>query len=270
MSAIHDYRLRSSLMYNFFTMFSIRMRASKNRSQNLKTHEIHISGAEGIYEEAEILKIAKEYTERALNHPRGKPDNIVITIEKIKEKPKKVPLLPVTTLKCNSPDEAKKIITETLLNIGVSKKTVNNAFKVLTSKKTMRGASLITEKSGMSMEPDKARGIRISRLGIGKADEKILSKMLSKMGINITTVKEALILASKAASCSGVIAEVCVSDDPDYTTGYVSSKKLGYLRMPNIKNRGELHGGRVLFIKENANIKALINYLEKTPVLIYI
>jgi 6-carboxyhexanoate--CoA ligase len=247
-------------MYNFLIMFSIRMRADRK--------QFHISGAEGIFPDAEIFRIIKEYADRALSHPRGRPDRIVITLEELKQRPKKIPLLPVKTLKCSSADEAKKIITELLLNSGISRKAINNGFKVLTSKKTMRGAAAITERSGVRTEPDKERGIRVSRLGIEKADEKTLSKTLSKSGINATTVKEALILASKAASCPQVIAEVCVSDDPDYTTGYIASKKLGYLRIPNIKRHGEMRGGRVLFVKENADIEAASAYLEKTAALL--
>jgi len=239
------------------------MRAS--RTTNRREH--HISGAEGIYEKSAISKMIKAYTERALNHPRGKPDKIVITIEEIKQKPKKAGILPVKTLKCGSPDEAKNIISQMLENIGVSKKAVKNAFKVLTSTNTMRGASLILKETGTRMEPDKKRGVRVSRLGIEKSAEKKLSKRLSKMNINTGTVKEALILASKAAGCPEIIAEVCISDDPDYTTGYIASEKLGYLRIPNIKNRGGMHGGRIFFVKEGVNIKRVIDHLEKKPVM---
>jgi len=91
---------------------------------------------------------------------------------------------------------------------------------------------------------------------------------LSKMRVDTTTVKEALILASKVASHPDVTAEICISDDPDYTTGYIASKQLGYLRIPNIKRRGEKHGGRVFIVKESADIDRLTNYLEKTPVIV--
>ncbi len=239
------------------------MRASRTTNQR----EYHISGAEGIYEKSAISKIVKAYTERALNHPRGKPDKVVITIEEIKQTPKRVPILPVSTIKCSSPDKAKNIISQTLANIGVSKKAISNAFKILTASKTMRGASLILKESGTRMEPDKERGVRASRLGIEKSAEKKLSKKLSTMKINTTAVKEALILASKAAGRPEIIAEVCISDDPDYTTGYIASEKFGYLRIPNIKNCGKMHGGRVFFVKEGVNIKRIIDYLEKTPVM---
>jgi len=250
------------------------MRASKInsqksdfRGQNFKNHEIHISGAEGIYEEAEILKIVKGYAERALNHPRGRPDKIVITIEELDKKPKNISLLPLQTIKCDSPSYAEQIITQMLFKLGISKKAIYNAFRVLRAKQTMRGAAIIAQKSGLRLEPDKSRGIRVSRLGIEKSVYKKISKLLSGMKINTSTVKEALILASKVASCPDVISEICISDDPDYTTGYIASKKLGYLRIPNIKRRGDMNGGRVFFIKEDADINNIINYLEMEPVI---
>lgn len=262
-------------------MFSIRMRASKNTERKARSvrrkersakrqtpNAEHISGAEGIYEEKDILQICSEYLKRAVNHPRGKPDEIVITIEKIKQKIKTIPLLSVKTLKCKSPDEAKRIIIQKLAFPCISKQAVNNGFKVLKSRKAMRGASLILAGSGKRAEPDKNRGVRVSRMGIGKTAGRMLAQKLSKMGINIATVKEALILASKVASCPDIIAEVCVSDDPDYTTGYFASEKEGYLRLANIKKSGEMHGGRVFFIKENADIARVIQYLKGIPVII--
>lgn len=256
--------------------FQVRSLKFKNNSElqtlnpkPLTPNPEHISGAEGIYGGSEITKISKEYIKRALNHPRGRPDEIVITIEKIKQTPEKIPLLPVITLKCNSPAEARQNIIRELRGFGISKKAINTGFRVLNSKKTMRGASLIPMGSGSRVEPDMERGVRVSRMGIEKSAKKRLVQQLSKLHINTTTVREALILASKVASCPDIVAEVCISDDPDYTTGYIASKKLGYLRVPNIKNYGERHGGRVFFIKEDADIKVLIDYLEKKPVLIY-
>jgi len=245
----------------------VRLKNRNNAERRTPNFE-HISGAEGIYEKAEIQKVCEKYIKRALTHPRGKPDEIVITIEKIRQKPKTIPLLPVATFKCNSPEEARKIITQKLESLVISKKAIDNGFVVLNSKKTMRGASLILLKSGARVEPDKERGVRVSRMGIEKATEKNLSEKLSRAKINTTTVKEALVLASKAASCPDVIAEVCISDDPDYTTGYIASKEFGYLRIPNIKRGNEIHGGRVFFIRETADIAGLISYLERKPAII--
>jgi 6-carboxyhexanoate--CoA ligase len=132
----------------------------------------------------------------------------------------------------------------------------------------MRGAALITSKCGYRLEPDVKRGVRASRLGIDSAVLKVLSRRLQKCGINTDIVKEALILASKVTSCKHVIAELCVSDDPHYTTGYVASKHFGYLRIPHIKPQGSRSGGRAFFVNEGAQVKKIINYLEEIPVLV--
>ena len=82
------------------------MRASKKSKRQISETsardsgllEIHISGAEGIYEEKEIAKIIREYTLRALSHQKGRPDSIVISLEEIKQKPQSIQSLPVRTL----------------------------------------------------------------------------------------------------------------------------------------------------------------------------
>jgi 6-carboxyhexanoate--CoA ligase len=252
-------------------LVSIRMRASKKVRRKhcgvSSRKEVHISGAEGLYRRSEIQTTVKQYIERALNHPRGKADSIVITIEDIKQKPQEIQLLPVATVRCNSPAEGKKIASLFLQSLGISRKSIDRAF-ALTKKSTMRGAALITSKCGYRLEPDVKRGVRASRLGIDSAVLKVLSRRLQKCGINTDIVKEALILASKVTSCKHVIAELCVSDDPHYTTGYVASKHFGYLRIPHIKPQGSRSGGRAFFVNEGAQVKKIINYLEEIPVLV--
>src|SRR5208283_1140856 len=258
------------------TMWNVRMRASKdivpqavNLSKTRIRHELHISGVEGIYDSPAITSMFSEYLTRALHHPRGKPDKIVITIEQINEQIMRVPLLPLTTTDCASPAQAREMLFSALLSLGITRKAVNNCLKVISSADTIRGASLISMKSGRRSEPDRERGVRVSRMGIEKTSERRLGTILSATNLNTSTVKEALILASKVASYPDIIAEVCISDDPDYTTSYLAGRQFGYRRIPNIKVPGEMHGGRVFFIKDTANIKALIGYLEKQPVMSY-
>jgi 6-carboxyhexanoate--CoA ligase len=256
-------------------MFSIRMRASQQirtkksevKSRNTKNAEIHISGAEGLYEASEIHRVVKSYIERALSHSKGKTDKIIVTIENIKQKPEEISTLPVATVSCNKPTDAKNIATKILQSIGISKRAIDTAFNSI-KKGSMRGAVIITRQKGNRLEPDRGRGVRVSRLGIDKSDLKALSLKLSRHKINTDTVKEAIILASKVASSRHVVAELCISDDPYYTTGYIASKKFGYLRIPNIKHKGSKKGGRAFFVKEGINVKGIINYLEKLPVII--
>ena len=246
-------------------MWNVRVRASRKTDGG---SGLHISGAEGLYNNTELARTVTACIKRVLGHPRGTPDTIVLTIEAVPQKPADVPLLRINTLRCDSPDRAYDIIPEILESMGITRRAATAALKVLTSVRVMRGASLITAKTGRRIEPDKDRGIRVSRLGMKKAEREKLGLRLSRMRINTETVREALILASKTASCPDILAEVCISDDPDYTTGYVSGREVGYVRIPNIKNRGDMHGGRVFFIRENAEMEKVINYLEKEPVLV--
>ena len=252
------------------------MRASKKlitpmgrrrRSSLITPKEIHISGAEGLCRESEVVKVVKKYIERALNHPRGKADKIVIAIEEIREKPKKIPALPLVTIENSSPIEGEKIARKLLQSEGISGMAVDKTFELI-KKDSMRGAAIITAEKGKHLEPDRKRGVRVSRLGISKSASKQLSARLTRHGINNETVKEALILASKVSSCNHVIAELCVSDDPNYTTGYVASKGLGYVRIPHIKSKGNRRGGRAFFVKEGTGIRGIIEYLERRPVII--
>ncbi len=246
------------------------MRASVRISkENRKTSpDFHISGAEGIFESALTAEVVERYIMRALNHPRGKPDKIEIKIERIKAAPKKIGSLPVMTITCRSTHAARRHIRDLLLLAGATDAAIENALKVVYSPRVMRGASLICASSGKRIEPDRRRGVRASRLGIGHDASYVLRRVLEKEGINSDTVREALVLASKVACCEAVVAELCVSDDPDYTTGYVSSRRFGYVRVPHIKNRGDGRGGRVFFVRDNAVRERVIAFLEKKPVLV--
>jgi 6-carboxyhexanoate--CoA ligase len=242
------------------TMWSIRMRASREGR--------HISGAEGLYENKEINKTINKYIRRALTHPKGRPDEIVITVESLKRKPKEIPALAVSTLRCGSTLYAEKALMEILKKAAISEDSIKEALKIVKGKEVMRGAALISTTGGKRLDKKKERGVRASRMGITKKAQGVLSKKLRRHGINTDTVKEALILASKVSACKGVSAELCVSDDPDYTTGYIASPRTGYLRIPNIKRKGSRRGGRVFFVKDAADVKSVIEYLEEKPVII--
>ncbi len=251
-------------------MVNIRMRASRRFAGKYcsKSSEMHISGAEGIFEQSSAPAIVDEYINRAMTHPRGRPDRIEITLETISGRPKKIRSLPVRTAVCGSTLVARRHIRKILVSAGVTNTAVKRALKVVYGESTMRGASLICAGSGRRVEPDRRRGIRASRLGISTSAGDALTLELQREGINCETVREAVVLASKVASCEQVIAELCVSDDPDYTTGYVSSRKFGYVRIPHIKRKGDRRGGRVFFMRDDADINMAISFLEKMPVLI--
>lgn len=212
--------------------------------------------------------MAQAFVDRAITHPRGMPDRIVLTIEEITAPVKKAPILPLTQTHCADPASAQKLAHDRLQSIGVSEKAIAAAFRILTARQQMRGAALLDAVSGVRMEPDQSRGVRASRLGMGIADCRLFTNMLKDADLNTGTVREAMMLAAKVAAHPDVLAELCVSDDPDYTTGYVASKSFGYIRLPNIKIMGSPNGGRVFFIRPGADVLAVISFLEQTPVLL--
>ncbi len=238
--------------------YSVRMRAGQNG--------VHSSGAEGIYEKDDIIDIVKEYTGRALTHEKGRADEIRLTIEELKEKPRKISSLPLCTVKTQNPEAVQKAVFKILSSIGITERAIDEAFKSLTIGITMRGAMLM-DIEGVRLEPDLLRGVRVTRMGITKKADSTLSRQLIKLGINNDTVKEALILASKVHKYPMVLGELCISDDPNYTTGYIASRAFGYIRLPHIKKRGIPYGGRAFFIT-GGEVKELIKYLQMIPVLI--
>ncbi len=90
----------------------------------------------------------------------------------------------------------------------------------------MRGAMIIDAVSGERLEPDHERGIRASRFDWTDEALDTMTKKLAAIGLTHFRTHEALALATKVAHAPGIIAELCWSDDPDYTAGYVASLKL--------------------------------------------
>ncbi len=238
--------------------YSVRMRSAKTG--------VHVSGAEGIYDISELAGLVKEYTNRAIVHDKGRADEIRLSIEELKELPKRINSLPLCTLNTKNSEAAKKASSKILSSVGITERAIEEAFNYLNVGLTMRGAMLMNIE-GVRLEPDLMRGIRVTRMGIAKKAATDLAKKLGRLGLNNNTVKEALILASKVHKFRMVLGEICISDDPNYTTGYIATRAHGYIRLPRIKKRGVPYGGRAFFIT-GGEVKELIKYLQRTPVLI--
>jgi len=230
--------------------------------------EMHISGAEGLYTEDELEGRAAAYLRRALHHDRGEPDRVVITVERLKEEPQRIGLQPVRTVSITDHREARGFVREVLLSLGVSEEAIRTAVSIVESPDVMRGAAVVRALSGVRAEPDRARGVRATRLGIEPALLQKLYESLDRFGADRAVVSEAVVLASKVASYPHMVAELCVSDDPDYTTGYLSSRETGYVRVPYMKRKGAMNGGRVFFITEECSVEDAVRYLEEIPVVV--
>lgn len=232
-------------------LFSVKMRSSA-----LGTH---ISGAERIVEEREVSDVCAAMGARALAHGKGRPDSITVTVTAIDGDVAHIPALPITEAHCADPVEARETVIDALAPLTPH---AAEAWKLLTTVRDMRGAILFHAATGARLEPDHARGVRVTSM-----DAAIATGEHPEAHSGKTRVTDALVLASKVAHHPAVLAEVCISDDPDYTTGYIASKKLGYLRVPNIKSAGSPVGGR-LFVVDTDEPADLITFLEHTPVLV--
>ncbi len=238
--------------------YSIRMRSARKGS--------HISGAEGIYDKNDIAAMVREYTQRAFTHDKGRADKMRLTVEELNEAPKRISSLKLCTLNTRNADAARRAALKILSSVGIKERAIEEAFRALEAGITMRGAMLL-DIEGVRLEPDLLRGVRVTRMGIEKKASTELSRKLGRLGLNNNTVKEAIILASKVHKYRMVLGELCISDDPNYTTGYIATRAYGYIRLPRIKKRGIPYGGRAFFIT-GGEVKDLIKYLQQTPVLI--
>lgn len=273
MSNINNYEKQIEYSKNSIgkiMMYSIKMRCSKGGP-----HEEggkHISGAERILREDEIEDELINVYRRAITHERGKPDFINLKIEKIDEDEiiyKK--RLNIKEHHVESKEEGLDLAKELLMDNAVSEESAEMAIQNLQDlEESMHGAMLIDKDTGDRIDNKGIKGVRVT--GIASADIAEYQESLKNDGREGLHLEEALILASKIASCKGIVAELCWSDDPSYVIGYVGTKD-NYERIPILKDEGNPVGGRVFFVDTNQlnddyTLDNLIDYLEKQVVLI--
>lgn len=246
-------------------LYSVRMRSAEGGA-----HEIggrHISGAERIVCQGRVREISNGMLERAFSHSRGQADFINIVVEKIDEDNiQEVPLLSVSAAVGRDVAEGHQAVQVALHEAGVTLSAVRKGMEALLAlPDSMRGAMLFCAVTGKRVDGTYTRGIRVSRMDI--EDEQGFIEILEKDGIHNTHVREALVLASKVAAAPEVVAELCWSDDPEYTTGYVASSR-GYIRIPHCKPMGSAIGGRVFFVRPETQVAILSEYLEQQAVIV--
>lgn len=246
-------------------LYNVRMRAAQEAA-----HEIggrHISGAERLVSKGQVNGVMQNMVERAFSHSRGQADFIHVTVEAVAEQRiRMVALLPITTVEVADVRAGQAAARAALVAAGVRLQAAEAGMNsLLALKNSMRGAMLICGVSGKRLDDAAGRGVRVSRMDI---DHDIhFTDWLAKQGFLSQHIREAVVLASKVASAPGIVAELCWSDDPEYTAGYVASSS-GYIRFPRLKPYGSLQGGRVFFVKPGSNIAEVISYLETQPVLV--
>jgi 6-carboxyhexanoate--CoA ligase len=247
-------------------LYSVRMRASTGQS--------HLSGAERLVPRNRIDLTVSELIKRALSKQLT-PDQVVVSIDALGDTPvRAVPSLDLVSLNIHDRAACRENAARVLETSGVSPEAIQAAFRALeqgaaTGGGNMRGAMLIDGSSGERLEPDSSRGVRVSRFDWSDEASEQIDRELAALGLTHFRTKEALALATKVALAPGIIAELCWSDEPDYTAGYVASRTTGYVRLPQMKQAGNRIGGRAFFIRrDNFDSNTLMAYLQETPVLI--
>lgn len=215
--------------------FSVRMRASRGG--------IHVSGAERITKQVYIPTITSALTSRALNHSFGVPDEIHITVDQVRTTPVVLDQLPVKNVK-----EVGDLL-DGLPEIG---------HQIASSEIRMRGAALIDIHTGKRLEPDPDRGIRVS----------MMDWEFTPITQEEDHFRESVALATKVHHCPGMVAELAISDDPGFTSGYIVRDGV-FHRIPKIKELGQRGGGRAFYLDTHITTpQEAIAYLEHRPVLI--
>ena len=237
-------------------LYSVRMRAAQGGPHEKGGH--HISGAERIVKLEEVGAIAQSLADRALHHSKGTADFINITVDLI-------PSHEITYVDClqveehcaNTIVDAHQLAIELLQGTHITEVAIQNAITLLKDlDSSMRGAMLVDATTGKRIDVGN-RGVRVSHMDSFDSES---------LGEN-EHMREALVLASKVQSAEGIVGELCWSDDPDYTVGYVACNGI-YHRIPKMKELGSHIGGRVFFVRSDIDRESVIAHLEKAPVLV--
>ena len=243
--------------------YSLKMRASQQIGEGDQKREQHISGAERIVSREAVEAVCSAMARRALTHSKGDPDFINKKIEKVCERDIQIlKALPVTRVDVDSwqqgLDKAFELIDEAAELKDFRKKLP----ELLRETFPMRGAMLYDIATGERLEPNHERGVRATYMDALRSSDVDSQK---------NHFNEAIVLATKVANAPGMVAELCISDDPEYVTGYVASKELGYVRIMKMKEMGDENGGRIfLFDSRKAKAEECIEYLQKKKVLVNI
>lgn len=238
-------------------LYSIKMRASKKENGT----DVHISGAEKIVAASDVDMFSSALIERGMHHSKGKADSLNLKINRVsKEDIIYLDALPVETVEVEEWGNCQEEIRKYLKEIGID--NPEDIMRFLDETYAMRGAMLLDVDRLIRLEPDKQRGIRATNM-----DQERMKG--DRIGNEKNHYEEAIVLATKVANCQGIIGEICISDDPDYVTGYVSSKEIGYRRITKMKEMGSEKGGRIfLFRGTDAEAQKAIDFLQNRHVIV--
>lgn len=234
-------------------LYSVRMRAAAGGP-----HEqggTHISGGERLVPLERVEEVALSLIRRAFDHEKGSADFLNLMIDKVPAaQVGGLEALPVSKREGASIEEGRAAAVELLVQAGVPPEIARLGVETIARGPApgggaMRGAILMDADTGRRLEPDPARGLRVTSLDWHPGALAAWREQAQPHGIANERIQEALALASKVARTPGTVAELCWSDDPGYVAGYVASEIHGYVRVPVLKEPGSPLGGRVYFVR---------------------
>ena len=239
-------------------LYSLKMRASAH----VDGAEQHISGAERILPKEQLPEFAKALVSRGLNHAKGDADFLNVKIEAIPAGDIiHVDALPVETVTVETFQDGLREVERFLRENGIPH--IPQIMRKLDETSAMRGAMLLDIHTLQRLEPNLERGVRATCMDCERSSKTVADDAKNHYA-------EAIVLATKVMNCPGVVGEICISDDPDYVTGYVSSPKTGYRRITKMKPLGSEAGGRIFLFDSNAaSPEEAIRYLEKQCVIVH-
>ncbi|MCO4330617.1 6-carboxyhexanoate--CoA ligase [Staphylococcus hyicus] len=221
-------------------MYSVKMRASQNHG--------HISGAETICEANDIEQTIARYFQKGFQHENGIPDFLNLKIEKVRTPIVQINALPVI-------DNPHLKLLNLAQKVNITKEAIEQAWRYIRDETCYRGAIIIDAYSGNRIDDFGERGCRATHFCF---------KQQGKNSLISERVKDALAIASIFQSNEGVVGELCVSDDLNYTTGYFANKE-GYHRLYHLKTKGSREGGRVIFVNHQFHLESFLYFCQKQP-----
>lgn len=234
------------------SLYSVKMRASAAQK--------HISGSEKIVPSDQIGPCVDQLVRRGMSHSKGEPDRLNVKIEKLEERSILFfDALPVRTVEVDDHYAGLEEIRKFLLALNIAR--ADEIIALFSATYAMRGAMLLDVDTLERLEPDRERGVRATCMDAQRTD------LPPEAGKN--HFAEAIVLATKVAHAPNIIGELCISDDPEYVTGYAASLETGYLRITKLKPLGSENGGRIfLYRGGRGEVEKTISFLQEQPVLI--
>lgn len=236
--------------------FSVKMRASKDGK--------HISGGERIVGQELLEKTVVEL----LRRPR-EFDLMNIKVQRLEDVNYIEKGLDIYTYIFDSVEKANLFAIELISKAtSLEFKTIKRYIELIHTGasddgQVMRGA-MVVDTLGNRREVDRNRGVRTTNVDF-EDREKVVDFLLER-GFSARTV-DAVAIATKNLKSSYILAEYCISDDPEYLFGYVALKGK-YIRIYPLKEIGNPNGGRIYFVKDDVDIQQLYRYLQEESFLI--